>query len=543
MNVRLILFIFLIPSWLLAQVQETKEPRSWSLAEELPISEINIDTLDVLALRADGEASDKLGGTYTVGREVPFRANPATAGRWFTDSNGNRYWRLRISVPDAQAISVLFSRIILPRGSELYAYSADRTIRRGAFTHRNNTRAGWTIAPLRTNEVVLEYWAPARVTDRPVIDISGIGFFYRGFEVKSTRDYGDAGACQVNVECAEGDNFADARNAVVRILIKSGPFFGFCTGSLINTTQAGCDPYVLSADHCANNVSSADFEQWTFYFNYQGPGCSDPGSDVGLDQETMVGCSPLARTGVGDISSGSDFLLLELNGFVPTAYGAYFAGWSRSVSTPGVCIHHPAGDLKKISTHIAPPQTTTWPGSTTSNRHWLVNWMATANGHGTTEGGSSGAPLVNDQGLIYGMLSGGFSSCDDLTGADFFGKFSTAWEDDGTTNDLQLKPWLDPLGLNLTTLPGTYPPCESASLDEVVERWTIYPNPAVGRIHIELPFLAQSIRVVDYVGKVVYEKLKPESVLTIETDHWPAGAYIVQVQYRDSWTARPVVVQ
>ena len=543
MNVRLVILSFLLPLVLVAQIEQRRTPRSWELNFDISTSEIRVDSLNAMALRADAQLRDLVGGVCRVGREVAFRANPSNSGRWFRDSNGNHFWTIRIVAPTAQAVSVLFESLILPRGSELYAYSADKNVRRGAFTERNNRRDGWTIAPIRGNEILLEYWAPARVAERPVIEVSGIGFFFRGFEPRVVRDYGDSGPCQVNANCSEGNSFDDERKSVVRIVTKNGPFFGFCSGALINTTEAGCDPYILSANHCTENTSSPDFGLWTFYFNYESPNCSDPGSDVGLDLQSMVGCSVLASTGVSDLSSGSDFLLVELNGSVPTVFGAYYSGWIRGVAAnSGVTIHHPSGDLKKVSTFTSTPQTTSWPGSSTPNRHWLVNWQSTANGHGTTEGGSSGAPLLTNQGRIFGVLSGGLSSCTNLTGVDYYGKFSTAWNMDGGTVEFKLAPWLDPLGLGLNTLAGTYPPCESASLNETSLQWSVYPNPAAGRLNLNLPPATESVRIVDAFGRVLWQREKPAQEERVDTGNWPSGVYFAQVLSEGQISNRPVVV-
>ena len=43
---------------------------------------------------------------------------------------------------------------------------------------------------------------------------------------------------------------------------------------------------------------------------------------------------------------------IKLYNDIPSSYGAYYAGWSRSTSSPGnhvVGIHHADGDIKKIS--------------------------------------------------------------------------------------------------------------------------------------------------------------------------------------------------
>ncbi len=544
MKATLLLLLTAFPGLLIAQIERERPPRSQELAFRLSTPVTIIDSLNPMALRADAQLHDAQDGRYRIGKEVAFKADPTTAGRWFRASNGDRFWTLRVKASNAQAVSLLFDQLILPRGSELYAYSANEHVQRGAFTERNNQTDGWIIAPIRGDEVVLEYWAPARVQEQPVIELSGIAYHFRGFEPMSQRGYGDAGSCQINVNCQEGDDYTDPRNAVVRIILKDGSFFVLCTGTLVNTTRAGCDPYILLADHCAGNASVADFAQWTFYFNYQAPTCADPGSDAGLDGQTMVGCSELASTGVRDLSSGSDFLLVELDLFVPPGYEAYYAGWTRTgASNGGVCIHHPSGDLKKISTFSGTPQSTSWAGPPSPDTHWSTSWISTANGHGTTEGGSSGAPLMSMQGLVYGMLSGGFSSCNILAGADLYGKFSTAWDSDGNTANRQLAPWLDPISLNPMTIPGTYPPCKQFGLSEHITTWRFYPNPAVGHVTLELPPTVESVRIADILGRNVWSTSSPASWQNVSLEGWPGGMYFVQVLVDGQISSRMLIVQ
>ncbi|MDD5696174.1 MAG: T9SS type A sorting domain-containing protein, partial [Bacteroidales bacterium] len=124
-------------------------------------------------------------------------------------------------------------------------------------------------------------------------------------------------------------------------------------------------------------------------------------------------------------------------------------------SEEGVGIHHPQGDIKKISTYPEPVFSSQW-SSNGLQSHWRVFWTATANGHGVTEAGSSGSPLLNQHGLIVGTLTGGESSCGNTGGADFYGKFSYHWKSNGQDAASQLEPWLDPDHEGVQVLGGTY---------------------------------------------------------------------------------------
>ncbi|MCA9297224.1 MAG: hypothetical protein KC983_11920, partial [Phycisphaerales bacterium] len=81
---------------------------------------------------------------------------------------------------------------------------------------------------------------------------------------------------------------------------------------------------------------------------------------------------------------------------------------------------------------------------------------------GTTEPGSSGSPLYNQDHQIIGQLHGGFAACgnDD---SDWYGKFSVSWTGGGSSST-RLRDWLDPdstgtlvlntLGTGLQVEPG-----------------------------------------------------------------------------------------
>jgi lysyl endopeptidase len=88
--------------------------------------------------------------------------------------------------------------------------------------------------------------------------------------------------------------------------------------------------------------------------------------------------------------------------------------------------------------------------------YWQMRWSPTQNGHGVTEGGSSGSPLFSNDGYIVGQLTGGQASCANPNAPDYYGKFAVSWESNGTTPDRQLKPWLDPANTGVQTLRGTY---------------------------------------------------------------------------------------
>ncbi len=119
-------------------------------------------------------------------------------------------------------------------------------------------------------------------------------------------------------------------------------------------------------------------------------------------------------------NGGTDFSFMQLN--QPPPGGVSLAGWTSG--TPGLGtsitgIHHPAGDVKKISqgtlNGFEP-----WSGGT--NTHLLVNWSS-----GVTEGGSSGSALFAPNQQLIGVLTGGSSFCSAPNAPDLYGRFDLSF--------------------------------------------------------------------------------------------------------------------
>jgi hypothetical protein len=274
-------------------------------------------------------------------------------------------------------------------------------------------------------------------------------YIYRGADAFLPGVIKSSGNCEVNVNCSpEGDLWQDEKRGVARVQIKLGNQYYVCSGSLVNNTAQNCTPYFLMAEHCGPGVNAADLLQWVFYFNYEGLNCNSTSPITASN--TITGAVKRASA-QNNIGSRSDMLLLELNQAIPDAYQVYYNGWNRSdtAASQGVGIHHPAGDIKKISHYTSP--LTSFLGT-----HWEVHWAATTNGHGVTEGGSSGSPIFDAFGRVIGTLTGGYSSCSNLTAADWYGKMWYHWDQNGSSSAQQLKPWLDPLGTGVYSMDGSY---------------------------------------------------------------------------------------
>lgn len=407
---------------------------------------------DMQAIAAEDAQNEKAETPYRIAVNLPVFYTTQNSGTWESLPNGGRIWRLKINCQQAKALTIYYQNFYLPEGGKLFLYSEDKKQLIGAFTNKNNPANGYFATELIKGEsLTFEYVEPANSNSYPGIEINEIAYVYRGvnFDQKDTEN---SGACEVNVKCPESENWQEKKKGVARILIKKNGSSYWCSGSLVNNTRNDATAYLLTADHCGENVSISDLYQWIFYFNLETESCESV--ILVSDVKTLTGATKVASGGNG--VGGSDFYLVLLNDEIPSGYDLYFNGWSLSEqpSSNGVCIHHPGGDSKKISTYTEPLVATTYWKSGSTNTHWEVGWTETQSGHGVTEGGSSGSPLFDANGRIVGTLTGGESSCLNLSGKDYYGMFSYHWTSNGTTAADQLKPWLDPDNTGVSVLDG-----------------------------------------------------------------------------------------
>lgn len=186
---------------------------------------------------------------------------------------------------------------------------------------------------------------------------------------------------------------------------------------------------------------------WSFYWHYESPNCADSRPTI----KSTVGATVIAN------NQDSDFALLRLTEDPINKSGVqpYYAGWNRATTLTnnnGAGIHHPSGDIKKISLYTSKPISTNYSSNsqTSSGKYWRVLWSS-----GTTEGGSSGSPLFDNYHRIIGQLHGGYASCTALNQPDWFGKFCVSWNGNNSTNSKRrLRDWLDPKGTSPTYIFG-----------------------------------------------------------------------------------------
>jgi len=425
-----------------AQISQGGKPFSFypqnaeHLNRNVPIAKMPY--VDVAALQKEDLIVDKIKDIpWRFGKNIDVILNPANSGITEILPNGDKLWRLRIYSKGAQTINLTFDNYRLPPGAKLFIYNDYCNDIHGAFTELNNQDDRvFATTLIKGDAITVEYYEPQNVIFPGELNISRVTHGYRGIN-EYYKEFGESGSCQINVHCATGTGWENQIKSVCMLVVGGS---GFCTGALVNNTANDGTPYILTANHCSG---SNDWASWVFWFNWEAPTCTTPGSSPSYN--SVSGSSLKAR------SANTDFCLVQMNSTPPSAYGVYYAGWDRSGTPPtsGMAIHHPSGDIKKISPCGA-MTAATWGSPSASC--WQTPWSSAA----CTEPGSSGSPIFDQNKRIVGQLFGGPSGCGASQMWDYYGRFNVSWTGDGT-NSTRLSNWLDPGSTGGTTLDGYDP--------------------------------------------------------------------------------------
>lgn len=439
--------LLILPALLVSFAAQAFTPDVASLAN------VPLISVDANLVKAAVAATKSAPLQFAVGADL---SADAGSGSWDEPEAGVARWRLRVQSAGASSLSLAFSALQLPKDAQLYLYTDDGADVQGPYTAASN---GTFWSPLvRSATAVVEARMPSRERGDFSLTVNRAFHAYRDITSKSLpyndnggspTGNGASGACEVNAVCSAGDSWRDEIRSVVLITIVVGSGEYLCSGSLVNNSAQDDRALILTANHCA--ITAANVNTTRVYFNVDHGACSS-GSYGAIDQN-IAGANLIAGTRK---NTDTDYTLFELASVPPTSYNAYYAGWDSSGTTPasGVTIHHPAGDDKKISTYTSAASARNDVDFTSFSADvWSVSWA-----QGTTEEGSSGSALLDQNHRIVGTLSGGGGACQtDSTQnngkPDFFARLDSAWTAASSTGTT-LKAALDPANTGYSYLGG-----------------------------------------------------------------------------------------
>jgi hypothetical protein len=389
------------------------------------------------------------------GLDVPYRFGKGfdvsytlSDGLWQV-VDGGKLWTLTFESEGAISLNYIFENMHLPEGASLFIMNQDKTVVYGPVTSEVSVPRGSTfltdVIPGASSTIYL--FEPLAKINESTLTIKRVVHGYRGFDYNlKNRLQGDANSCNIDVACYPA--YENESEGVALVMLSNGNTL--CSGSLLMSTNLSFDPYFLTAFHCIDSNKDSVLldsekqaaENWMFKFCFKKTACNGSSLAQSYTYNRADFCSAWYNT---------DFALMRLKSSVSQNPDITWLGWDKSSSTPtsGAGIHHPKGDVMKISIDNNQFGTSS---TYLVNNGWSVHFD-----NGIIEGGSSGSPILNQDKRVVGQLCGGdFSTnpCNQTNGS--YGKFFMSWTGGGT-DDTRLSNWLDPVGTNQTTINSCHP--------------------------------------------------------------------------------------
>lgn len=531
----LIVFCAFTKVW--AQLSTNEKPVSFGRESELRVSRrsanptVTMPQLDMAKIEKEDsiDNSRNIPPRFAYPHRVNYNLN--NSGTWYKLSNGDKLWQFHVSCPNAKSVHFCYDKFWIPEGGRFFVYSRDKKQTLGAYTSKNNKGdrehlRGFTTGLVYGNDVVLEYYHPKEAINDAIISIKSVLHGYNKIIGRYEVGFGKSADCMVNINCPIGNNWQSEKHAVALMIFDDSQ--RYCSGALINTTKFDESPLFLTAYHCTHAAgyytngdslfSNPVIDDAMFCWNYEVANCNDSIEPIPY----YTHCATVVAN-----NYMGEFALLQLSEdpkvYLPNFTPCYL-GWDNSGQPgyPGVCIHHPLGDVKKIST--VDTLISTWHRLEYENLngdHWKVDWA-----NGITQDGSSGSPLFNASHKVIGLLHGGDSQCGETNPHDWFAKFSAAWNPYDIAEHQRLDCWLDTLGSTVQSLETLFVIPTTKLIDKDGQLWGIIHIKSTGQLTIQGNIEAgeNGIMTVESGGKLIIDggrlsnvnlDLKPGATLRI----------------------------
>ncbi|WP_296849216.1 serine protease [uncultured Methanobrevibacter sp.] len=426
------------------------EGYSFSKGIEFEKNYVRMPSFDLEKLKKEDNELEGLDYPYRFGKgfDVSFTLDD---GIWI-DCNNGRLWSMSFVSDGALSLNFVFEDFCLTDKSCLYIVNQDSTILYGPVKKDAIPDNGFFLTDIISGEnATIILYEPSEQKGKCSLRIKKVVHGYRGaFSQKQQMQKGDSEGCNNDVVCFP--EYEKESNAVALVLLESGE--EWCSGSLLMSTDLSFKPYFLSAFHCIDSNRNGELsttekeaaQKWLFIFQHKKTSCYGNSYSNGVSYNGDYFRSASYQT---------DFALVEIKQNVYSNTSLTWLGWDKSSQNPtsGVGIHHPQGDLMKISFDYDSFSSFSNNGGT--NNFWLLFFD-----DGVVEHVSSGSPVLNENKHVVGQLYGnsyysqGIPYCNQPRAE--YGKFNLSWF--GGSHDYdRLSNWLDPIGTGQTTIDSSHP--------------------------------------------------------------------------------------
>jgi hypothetical protein len=387
------------------------------------------------------QSNRRVAKRVTIGLERPVTvALPSAATIPWRDVDGGQAAQASVRSPDAGAMRLAIDLAGVPENVEMVFFGSgapgrlEGPVRVGDLKDRT---APWWSPVTDGDTQTVEFFVPSGIDAAGLsLRVTGASHLFAtlasGFR-KTVQDIGTSGSCNVDIQCSSlrsSQSFLNMRNAIAQMVFNKDGGTYLCSGQALNDTDSTTQvPWFFSANHCFENdnpplktpaqmqvVASTLTTLWFF----EAATC---GSRATPNYTQLSGGATYVYN-----NAGADILFLRLSNSVPP--GAFLAGWNANALSVGagiVVVHHPSGDLKKVSVGSVVAETLPQPtpaGGATTLFH-EVKYSS-----GTTEGGSSGSGLYTFDGSEYqlrGGLFGGGAFCTSPNESDWYSEFDKVY--------------------------------------------------------------------------------------------------------------------
>lgn len=339
---------------------------------------------------------------------------------WETQADGSRVTRVSVTSPGASALRLALTVSRVPTEADFWFYgNADGAGKLGPIRPGSLVDGRLYWSPVLSGEAAtLEVHLPAGIDPRGVefvlTGVSHLVYDPQRNQWQKTTGIGSAAGCAPDVVCTQPTAAIRAASSGVARMIFSRPEGSYlCTGTLVaDKDPASQIPYFLTANHCISDEDTA--RTLNTYWFFEATVC---GMESAPAMQQRYGGASLQVT-----DEALDNTLLRLKDDPPA--GVTLSGFDANPLAEPVAIigiHHPRGDLKKLSAGAAVGY-----GDFNGQGSFVkVLWD-----RGVTEGGSSGSGVftfANNAYYLRGALKGGSSYCEHTTGEDLYSRLDLAW--------------------------------------------------------------------------------------------------------------------